>query len=47
MWKTCESCEEEFSITTRKEWEISYCPLCGEELSVDIDDFDSYDEDDY
>lgn len=32
----CESCEAEFFVDTKEE--IKYCVVCGEELSLQIDE---------
>lgn len=46
-WTTCDSCEAEFKIITDAvTTPIAWCPYCGEELTIELEDED-YDLDDW
>ena len=45
-WTTCDSCEAEFKIITDAVIPIAWCPYCGEELAIELEDED-YDLDDW
>lgn len=41
----CQECEAEFFVETQEE--VNYCVVCGEELVVENDDDDIWEEDDW
>lgn len=41
----CQECEAEFFVETQEE--VKYCVVCGEELAVEDEDDDIWEEDDW
>lgn len=37
-WIECNSCEEEFRVISDQGPEINFCPFCGENIEVEVDD---------
>lgn len=45
-WITCTECEEEFRVITESLEAIAYCPLCGSDIELDIEDDEDWDQGD-
>ena len=43
-WITCPDCDEEFKIITDSLESISFCPFCAEEIDLEYDEEDDFED---
>ena len=43
-WITCSECEEEFRVVTESLQPVTYCPLCGEDIEEEIEEFEEFED---